>query len=257
MRLRSSIVLSALFSIVVFSFPASADVIGVGLDWREKVFVQEFWKEGKAHYAVFNDSPAAVSLSVHPRKGGAALAGPWKLEPKGFLEVEAAALVGKGLIEFKLEGGKSLGLLDAPTEPPAAVAKEKNPVANVGLNGSGGRQANLWTEQDAVSFAAGGKVELRLLLPTGAGTLMYDAAKLPGMELSSETLDIQRDGDKIKIDLAKPKTAKERHTLVLRFPASTEEKPQPRLVVVDGWLSTPGGGGHGVTRGVIVVPAKK
>lgn len=255
MRSRFTIALPALIAIVVFSLSARADVIGVGLDWREKVFVQEFWREGKAHYAVFNDGPAAVSLGVFPRKGGAALAGPWKLEPKGFLEVEVSGLVGKGLVEFKVEGGKSLGLLDSPTEGPAA-GKEKKPVANVGLNGSGGRQANLWTEQDTVSFAAGGKVELRLSLPAGAGVLMYDAAKLPGLELSSETLDIQRDGDKIKIDLAKPKTPKDRHTLVLRFP-TTEDKPQPALIVVDGWLSTPGGGGHGVTRGVIVVPAKK
>jgi len=248
----------AMLVVVVLAIPAAADVIGVGLDWREKVYVQEFWKEGKAHYAIFNDSPAAISLSVLPRKGGALLAGPWKLEPKTFLEVDATPLVGQDLIEFKLDGGKSLGLLAAPTAAPA-TGKEKKPVANVGLNGSGGRQANLWTEQDTISFAAGEKVELRLSLPAGAGVLMFDAAKLPGLELTSETLDIQRDKDKIKIDLSKPKTPQDRHALVLRFPAagSTDEKPQPSLVVVDGWLATPGGGGHGVTRGVIVVPAKK
>jgi hypothetical protein len=40
----------------------------------------------------------------------------------------------------------------------------------------------------------------------------------------------------------------------VRFPAAEDKASS--LVVVDGWLQTPGGGGHGVTRGVIVVPKK-
>ena len=46
----------------------SASQIAIGLDWRQNVFVQEFWQEGKARFAIYNNRPEAIKLTVNERE---------------------------------------------------------------------------------------------------------------------------------------------------------------------------------------------
>src|SRR5438309_1505248 len=86
--------------------PVSANTIGLGIDWREKVYIQEYWQGGVPFYAISNLRPETVKITVtrySGAKGNAtkeALAGPWEVKPNSVLQVEARNLMGKGMLEF-------------------------------------------------------------------------------------------------------------------------------------------------------------
>jgi hypothetical protein len=264
---------------VGLAFPtlASASQIGVGLDWRQGVFVQEFWQEGKARYAIYNSRPEAIKLTVNDVQfvnlpgtesfraiEGKDLAS-WEVKGKGVVFVDAPkAAAGDGLrfLRFRFANGPPLGVLTIPSAP-ADLPKGKI-VSCDGINGSGGRQQKVCYQQDSLTFKSDGIIEVKLRLLAGRETVTFKKAKgtdNPVEALISEaecaTLPIQAGKESITIDLSKPLKAADLHIVTLRFRAPRVDAPT--MVVIDGCVSIPPTvpgttGGYHVIRGVIVQP---
>jgi hypothetical protein len=267
---------------VVFALPAlaSASQIAVGLDWRQNIFVQEFWQAGKARYAIYNSRPEAITLTVNAVQfvnvpgtesfravEGKDLAS-WEVKSKCVVFVDAPKVRGRdGLrfVRFRIANGPRLGVLTCPAAP-ADLPRGKI-VSCDGLNGSGGRQQKVCYEQDSLTFKSGGVIEVKLRLPAGGETVTFKKAKgmdIPAEALISEaecaTLPIQAGNKEIAINTSKPLKAAAVHMVTLRFRAPKVDAPT--MVVIDGWVSIPPtvpgtiGGGYHVIRGVIVQPEK-
>ncbi len=258
-----------------------ASSIGVGLDWRQKVFVQEYWQDGKAHYAIYNGRPEAIKVAVsdvhYTNVAGAESLrevegkelGKWEVGGKSVVFVDAPmTAAGDGLrnLVFRIVDGPRLGLLSSPVAP-AELPKDKI-VSGDGLNGSGGRQPKVCYEQDSLTFKSEGIIEVQLKLPADTGTVTFKKGKSTDnipveaviSEAESATLPIQTDKEKIVVDTSKPLKAAEIHTVTLRFRAPKVDAAT--MVVIDGWVSLPStvpglpGGGFHVIRGVVVQPGK-
>ncbi|QDU95892.1 hypothetical protein [Lignipirellula cremea] len=253
---RSLLVLVSFCLLTVgFCRQASAEIIGIGLDWRKNIFVQEYWSEGKPYYAIANKTDSDQTIVCVAYRGQAKLAGPWKAPANSVVHVDASPLIGKDLVQFDLEGGSSLGLMAAP---PAPGDIPQAPVVSFdGLNGSGGRHTDIWVEQNATTFTSGKPVELRMQIPGTQGELMVKKGDLPAIEVVCDTLKVTpgKNGG-FTLDFAKPTKAQDVHTVVLKFVAPTVKSPT--MLTVDNWLWAQGKrGGHGITRGVVVEPAGK
>jgi hypothetical protein len=262
---------------LVLGLPAltRASQIVVGLDWRQNVFVQEFWQDGKARYAIYNSRSEAIKLTVNDvqfvnvpgTEGFRAMEGKelasWEVKSKGVVIVNVPkAPAGDGLrfLRFRIADGPKLGVLSIPI-PPAEMPKGKI-VSYDGLNGSGGRRQDVGYEQDLPTFKSDGVIEMKLKLPAGGGeTVTFKKTKgidSPVEALISEarcdTLPIQisKEGD-ITIDTANPLKEAPVHTVTLRFKAPRADVPT--MAVIDGWVTVAGGAYH-VVRGVIVQPKK-
>ena len=98
--------------VLVLALPAlaSAEKIGVGLDWQQNVFMQEFWQEGKARYAIYNSRPQAIKLTVNEVQ---------------FVNVPGAesfrAVEGKDLASCEVKS-KEVVCLSMPRRPPPGTA---------------------------------------------------------------------------------------------------------------------------------------
>lgn len=258
---------------------ANASQIGVGLDWRQNVFVQEFWQEGKALYAIYNGRSEPITLkmsdvqfvNVPGTESFRAIEGKelasWDLKGKEVLFVDAPMKPAGDELRFlklRVAEGPQLGLLTFPSAP-ASLPKGKI-ITSDGINGSGGRQPNVSYEQDSLTFKSGGAIELRLSLPAGGQTATFKKKKsfdnpIEAIieEAECATLPIQTGKEEIVIEASKPFKAVETHTVTLRFKAPKVDSPT--MAVIDGWVSTqptvPGGSGYHVVRGVIIKPDKK
>jgi hypothetical protein len=251
--------------------------IGVGLDWRAGIFVQEYWQGGKPRYLIANLTREAAKVSVQPwqmpnmREGGVLreivavppkpgepLAGPWEVPAGGVADVDASPLLGKTLVEFR-SGDKRLGLLEAPKAP---VAKPPTGVAtSYGINGSGGRQGQMWCEQAALRVPAGADLEVKLVTAPNQGTIKFskkgkaagDArpAELALVGAACDTLTVTSTDDAVVIDTGKPLKDQATHTAVLRLKAP--DVAALTLVTFGGWVQH-GGGGYWLIRGVLVDP---
>lgn len=168
--------------------PAAANVIGIGLDWRKNVFVQEYWKDGTAHYLIANRGKAPVTITVNEWKAqgaGPKLAGPWEVKAGAVLDVEAPKIKGEQFVLWQLADGTDLGLLGPPRAP---AEKPGEKVATYdGLNGSGGRRFDVYCEQAKAGFPSDGTFEVKLVLSSAAsarGVLTFRKKKsldaLPG-----------------------------------------------------------------------------
>jgi hypothetical protein len=268
---------------LVIALPAlaSGSQIGIGLDWRQNVFVQEFWQEGKARYAIYNGRPDAIKLTVNDVQftnlpgtesfravDGKELA-TWEVKSKSVVFVDApmaaAARHGLRFLRFRIVDGPRLGTLTYPVAP-ADLPKGKI-ISCDGINGSGGRQNKVWYEQDSRTFKSGGVIEVKLRLPAGGETVTFKKKK--GMDIpveaiiseaESATLPIEAGKDEINITTGKPLKAAAAHMVTLRFTAPKVDAPT--MVAIDGWVSLPPsvpgttGGGYHVIRGVVVQPEK-
>jgi uncharacterized protein (TIGR03067 family) len=265
---------------LVFALPAlaSASGFGVGLDWRQNVFVQEFWQAGKARYAIYNSRPEAIKLTVNDVQSvsvpgtesfraveGKELA-TWEVKGKAIVFVDAPmAPVNDGLrfLQFRIADGPRLGMLTYPAAP--ADFPRNKILSCVGVNGSGGRQQDVWYEHDSLTLESDGIIEVKLKLPAGGETVTFKKEKgieKPAEALISEavcaTLPIQDGKEEITIDTSKPLKAADVHVVTLRFKAPRVDAPT--MVVIDGWVSVPStvpgtsGGGYHAVRGVIVLP---
>src|SRR5262249_39432564 len=118
-------------------------VTGVGLDWRHRVFVQEYWKDGRPQYLIANDRDEPIALTVHRwerRAVGPKLAGPWAVAAHATARVEAGDVKDGELVAFVLADQTLLGLLRPPAaRPPHEGEATKGTILTTyGLNGSGG-----------------------------------------------------------------------------------------------------------------------
>jgi len=132
---------------------ASASQIAVGLDWRQNVFVQEFWQEGQARYAIYNSRPEAIKVTVNEVQfvnvpgtesfravEGKDLAN-WEVKGKSVVFVDAPMAPAGDVIRylrFRFTDGPRLGVLTFPVAP-ADLPKGKI-VSCDGINGSPSRQ---------------------------------------------------------------------------------------------------------------------
>ena len=229
---------------------ALAMTIGVGLSWQKNVFVQEYWQGGKGFYALANHTDAAVAITVAPQRGGDKLAGPWQVPARGVLEVPVDGLPAAGLLAWNLGDGSSLGLLEAPRAP--TVGDAKVVVSTYGLSGSGGRDEKVWVETETPRVHVGDVITLQVKFAAPAAELMVKKEKLAGLKVVSDTLKVVEQPDGFTVDVS-PVKAGTVQTVTISFTAPAAEKPA--MQIVDTWLWTAKGkAGHGVTRGIVVLP---
>ena len=242
---------------VAMSLRADASQIAIGIDWRKNIFIQEIWKDGVPYYQIANLNKDAATITVTDRKEANLLAGPWVVRAQDTLTMDVRNLIDKGLMSFKLSDGSSLGLMPSPTKE---AAVKGTIVSYDGLNGSGGRQTTLWIEQATETFPAGADFTVTLKIPANSGVVKWSQkaetngtmSQLPLLEAKSETLPISNKGALIEIDTGKPTKQEAIHSVTLRFrtPAT------PTMVMISGFRFNANGGGHGITRGIVVTPAK-
>ncbi len=267
-----AVLLASISFAAILSVPpavAQAELIGIGLDWRSGIFVQEYWEKGEPHYLLANLSKEAVEITVHEFDSKWRLgqplpktaAGPWKVPAGAHATVDASPRVGAGLWRFVIGGKQPLGVLPGPTDP---GVKGAGYVPSMGLNGSGGIVPRLFVVQPTLEVAAGSTVKIVLHLPSKSGVLKFKAepeaavdplrpAPLVVESATSETLPISKDEKQaIVIDTDAPKTDAQAHEVVLSLPLPKVKAAQ--LFMLDGWLARPNGGGNGITRGLLVVP---
>jgi hypothetical protein len=229
----------------------TGQLMGVGLDWSHNVFVQEYWQSGNPHYAIANLGNATAKIAVYEERTGNKIAGPWEVGPKQVIRADAARLQGKGLLEFRLEPGILLGLLDAPRKPRIYCLESGDVVTVQGLNGSGGRNDELWFEQPSLTFPPESDAALVLIVRPGIGEISYSREKLPDLEIKCDTLPVQSTKEQITIDTNRPMQKLMYHRISLRF--KTPKAAQPMIMVVDGWRwIVARKNGQGVTRGIII-----
>ncbi len=248
----------ALLLVVVFGGPPAAnpargDVIGVGLNWRAEVFVQEVWEGGEPFYLLFSRREKPVKLTVHSYRGGEKLAGPWSLPPKRLVRVKAAGLIGKDLISLRLDDGVNLGLLESPVKGAWGKDDAKRLVSHYGLNGSGGRQKDIWVTHPALSVEPGTTFSIDVSIPSKSGAYLWSKQKNEIASVTCPSLDVLEFPDRFEVDTGKGKGAVSRHVVTIKLRAPKEKSPA--LIILGGWRWTvPKKSGHGLTRGIVVVP---
>jgi hypothetical protein len=234
---------------------ALAGVIPIGLDWRKNVFVQEVWIDAVPSWTIANLGKEPVAVSVFERKAEQPLAGPWIIPAGGVVTQEVKSLVGKNLVTLKLKDGSALGMIFAPGDE----KPEKGAIVSYyGLSGSGGRQTKQWIEQPKEPAKSGQVFELTLKVPAKVGAIRFPPQNSPGsiqplvpIEVVSATLPIAKD-KQFEIDTQKPTKDQAIHTVTLRFKAPVVERATKFMV--NGQQTLPGGGGMGITRGIVVIP---
>jgi hypothetical protein len=240
-------------SIVLAVAPlAHADLIGVGLPW-EQVFIQEYWHNGKPHFAIANIGKTDVVLTT------GAPDGPWQVKAGAVVQVETRPGKANGLLTVSTKT-RRLGLLQNPTAP---LEKAHKPyVVHYGLNGSGGK-FNAYYAQQIWTFPSEGTIELDLVIPENRGKVTfwkdarhkYPLTQVFVAEATCDSLAVVDDGKAIVLDATKPLKAEKTH--VVRLKLNAPKVAVPTMVLLDGWMDLGPGSGHGVARGVIVAPAPK
>jgi hypothetical protein len=236
-----------LLILLVFT-PKAHALIAVGINWNA-VFVQEYWRNGQPYYDIANITAKPLDISTSD-------GGKWKVKPGRIIHGEAKIGRPNTYIRFLTQNG-SLGTLPAPLAPPQVV-KEKY-VTYEGLNGSGGRYSDLYVQQTEHTFPGGGFIEVELVVPANRGLINFPKAganKYPLKEAfiaeaKCDSLKVTDNGKEIVIDANQPLKNQNVHTVRLRFRAPNVQKRS--MVLINGWARQ-GQGGHGITRGVIVVP---
>ena len=258
-----------LLAVAFFVAPRAvrADIIGVGLDWRSGIFVQEFWEKGAPSYLIANHSKAAVELTVHDFDSSwrlnqplpKAVAGPFKIPAGGRLVVDAKALVGGGLRRWMIVGKQPLGVLPSPIAPSFEGA---GICTSLGLSGSGGSLQGLYAVHPKLEIEAGAMAKVVLHIPGNAGTLKFQVKpdvindplrpqNLIVEKAESDTLKITKDEKQIVIDATAPAKDGKSHQVVLTI--AIPKVQTSSLYMFDGWLANSMGGGSGVTRGIWVI----
>jgi hypothetical protein len=240
--------LVAFLVVLFFTSPLLADQIPLGLRW-DKVFVQEYWKDGKPYYAIANigDRNAIVWTTDG--------AGKWKVKAGQIARVAVQPGQNGALFRFMIDQ-QNLGLLQQPVTPKQPV--KDGYATYLGLNGSGGGYQDLYCVQKEFSFPSGGIIEIDLIVPSKRGTITFWKQKrndypLPQaliIEAKCATLPVTDTGGTIVIDANKPLKDEPTHTVLLKFRAPMVQRKT--MVIIDGNATLTQGGAHGITRGVVV-----
>lgn len=249
----------ALLFLMVFTFGldgspvGGAQMTGIGLDWNQNIFIQEYWLAGQPRYAIANQGGAAARIAAYQAQTGKKIAGPWEVPARQVSYVDASGLVGENLIALKLESGKSLGMLQAPRLPAGPAPATKTIVTIDGLNGSGGRSEDLWIEQPSLTFKPESTATITLVVRSNVGEISFGLEKLPRLEAACDTLTVKTSEERVVIDTSRPTPDIAYNRVTLRF--RTPKADHPMMMVVDGWHWSAGRkGGHGVTRGIVIDP---
>lgn len=247
---------------------AQAELIGIGISWRDGIFIQEYWHKGEPHYLLANLSKEDVEITVHEFDSKWRIGQPlpkaavdaWKVPAGGQTTVAAKPLVGTTMWRFVIGGKHPIGVLPGPIDP---GTKEAGYVTSMGLNGSGGIAPGIFVVQPKLELASDSTVKVTLHLPSKSGVLKFkrepdaNADPLrPQMLIvesaATKTLPVTSDEKTVVINTDTPKTDAAAHEVKLTV--KLPEVKSAQLFMFDGWMGRANGGGHGITRGLLVVP---
>jgi hypothetical protein len=248
----------AVLLLLPFFGHAQADLIGLGIS-GDRIYVQEYWSEGKPYYRIINFAEGEIAIGlVAP---GGKKTGPWKIPARGHQSIPAplGKPGGQGYVVFELNG-REVGAL-----PPAVdvnVPNEKGEATCMGYGGNGGQNANFWMVQAKSSYYGGDVIEVAFLIRAGEGGLQIyrkDDDRLPRgqmfltpIDVTCETLNVQKDEDKFIVSLAAPKKDAAWHRVTARFQAPVVRTMKAGVVM--GHYLRAGGGSGALARCIVLQP---
>lgn len=250
-----------LFIMLCLVGQASASQIPFGLDWRESIFVQEYWTDGKPQFCIATLTDQDIRLQVSRWHPG---------EPVEPLEVmsfsantvkcmDAQPFLDKRYLEFQVLKGPRLGLLRPLALPPAGNEAKKVGVASYqNLNGSC-RNSEITVEQEKLWFRSGEHVSLTLTPPAIKGKIIIKKESenkylndiWPDRILSS-SLPIETKEDQIIIDSDRPLIKQAVHSIQWNFVAPTVETPT--MFKISAQIKLAGQNWNCFVRAVLIKP---
>jgi hypothetical protein len=234
--------------------------IGVGLDLKKGVLIQEYWESETPFYVIANLRKTPVKVSIHEwvnKKAGKQLIGPVEIAPNAIARVNAlAAARDHELLSVAVEKEPALGLMRAPGKAPAN--KNQDIITCAGLNGIGGKRDDLWFSQQKPAYPAGAEFTIYLAVPDGIGTIQFSKEQKltahPAATLTrvvSESLPVTEDQRGFTIDATRATRVQETHSIELHIKAPRDRAPA--MMSINGRVTTPTGGGFSITRGIPLV----
>src|SRR5262245_7566609 len=212
--------------LLVLVVQARADLTPLGVSSSEPIYVQEFWDAGKAYYRIMNFAEKEVVIGLVAPDG--TVTGPWKIPAREHkaLPAPVAKPGAEGYVLVQRDGN-TVGTLLPPID--LNVPKEKGVATCTGYNGNGGQNPNIWMLQAQSTYRGGDVIEVTFLVKaTGGGIrlnrtdddrLLHGQLFLAPIDVSSETLTIKKENDRLTIDCAAPKKKADWHRVTAGFQA--------------------------------------
>ena len=262
---RPGRIAAAAFAIVLAAATvADSSQTALGLRFQHDIFVQEYWRHGQPCYLIANtgDQEATIRVSRWTKeKGPGDILSEWRVDAKGYRIVDANDFSRQSWLEFTILNGPSLGIMEAPVS-----SQKEAPIASfVGLNGSGGRNLEVWFEHQEIEVSADARISIVLHLVADFGTLFLDRTRpfvsegrlvddppLRSAYLQSavsSTLPVRFTDDRVVIEAVKSGEVKN-HEVRLEYHIPDGTKTP--LVMITGWVQQQPGRGHGLVRGLAV-----
>jgi hypothetical protein len=239
---------------------AHGDQVPLGLPW-EQIFIQEYWHNGKPHFAIANIGKADAAVST------TAPDGPWNVKAGDIVQVPTKLGKENELLTVST-ATRRLGRVQCPAAPSEQAKKPY--VVKYGLNGSGGQFGSYYMQQDWI-FPSEGAIEIDLVIPAKRGMVTfwktaqhdYPLTQIFVTEAKCDTLKVADDGTSFVLDATQALKEAKNHVVHLKLKAP--KVAAPTLVLMDGWMDlaneagkiVPFSNGHVLARGVIVAPAEK
>ena len=241
---------------------ARGDRLPLGLDIGSGIFLQEIWQAGTPHLCVANSSGNEQTLVLSRWRSRAMPAEPllrWRMDAHSTVCHDVSALAAESLIEYRLAGGKRVGLLRGPGRPDAERTGTGGFASFSGINGTCPTPGN-WTEQPSLWLKGGQAARVDLLLTVGAdGALMefpadtrLDLPHLTPRAASAPTLRIEHQGSSllIKADPGTGQATVHRVQLEIDLPTVT----RPTMYLLSGRKRIDESGWQCFVRGILVEP---
>jgi len=245
------------FFLCIVPVSLQAKKIPLGINWQSDIFIQEYWQAGKAQYCVANGT--AMDSEIEVERWPVMDAKPllqWEVAAGATRCVDAQAVVGERLIQFKQNSGVRLGLLKGPQRPELPVAEQKV-ISVKGVNGSC-NIAELWFTQESIWGKSGQRVRITLM-SNGASTLYFSrrpdsnrSRELPLLQVLSDTLTVDRSDDQYIIHAAKQQRVGQRYSVELEIELPIVE--QPSMFFLSGKQALADNGWQCLMRAILVKP---
>lgn len=209
--------------------------IPIGLDWRENIFIQEYWVHGKPSYCVANIKDKNITIKISRWVSFTEPSVPlteWAHTAKQIRCFNAQQFVGERYLDFSVADGPRLGLLRGPVQPKSIENRSESSIKSVrGLNGSC-RDLGIWIEHDALWIRGGKQAALTLLTSAHKGLIIFENGietkhlnKIVPENAISTSLPIEVSKDRITIDTNDPSKEKTIHQVRLNFTAPFVKSP--------------------------------
>jgi hypothetical protein len=236
---------------------ASNVTVGVGIDPKKGVFIQEYWRGENPFYAIANLRKVPVKIKISEwvnKQVGKHLIGPVEVDANAVVRARAASIgAERELVAVSLDDGTLLGLLRGPGKP---LVVEDDRIRTIdGLNGLGGKRRDVICVQDELAYAPGQEFKLYLTIPDRIGKAQlskthtftsYSPSTL--IDVTSDSVPVTQDDRGYAIDATSATRAKESHVIALRVKAP--QKAPPAMLTINGRITTPQGAGFSFTRGI-------